>query len=212
MNNFNPLRRPFRYAYVNAALILIGINLLVYLLNNMRPITVGYMAMNPVLVLEHSMFWQVFTYQFVHANFTHLLFNMLAIFFFGTAVERRLGSSEFLLLYLLSGTLSGIASLLFYLATGALSVFLMGASGAVFALLLAYAVLFPRSLIYIWGILPVPAPILVIGYTALEIYNMLTGRNMGVSHLTHLAGFVVCWLYCQIRLGVNPWKIMFPKR
>ena len=115
------------------------------------------LSLNPLYVTKGGMVWQVFTYQFVHANVSHILFNMLGIFFFGVAVERRVGSSEFILFYLLSGTLSGVLSLMVYLASGVDYVFLMGASGAVFSLLLAYATLYPRSIVYLWGIVPIPA-------------------------------------------------------
>ena len=136
---------------------------------------------------------------------------MIGLFFFGTAVERRLGSREFVLAYLLSGTVCGIASLAIYALTGAWGVFLLGASGAVFAILLLYATFFPRSTIFLWGIIPIPAPILVIGYAALETVYMVFGMRSGVAHSTHLIGFAVAWAYSVARFGVNPWKEWFPR-
>jgi membrane associated rhomboid family serine protease len=136
---------------------------------------------------------------------------MLGVFIFGLAVERRVGSKEFLLLYLLSGTLCGILSFLLYSITGTWYVFLMGASGALFALMLAYAVLYPDSIIYLWGLVPIPAPILVLGYAALEIFYMITGSNQGVAHSTHLIGFAVAWVYFLARFGINPAKVWSKK-
>ena len=85
---------------------------------------------------------------------------------------------------------------------------LMGASGAIFAIQLAYAAFFPRSIIYIWGILPIRAPILVLGFASLEVIFLLTGSRGNVAHMTHLAGFGFGWLYFIVRLGINPWRAM----
>lgn len=207
MNFIARIRRPFRYEYWNAALILIGINLLVFLLTYIDPVFELLLAMNPGHVLQDRMYWQLFTYQFVHGSVMHILSNMLGLLFFGMAVERRMGSKEFLLLYLLSGTLCGVFSLALYVLTGTWYVFLMGASGAIFAILLAYAVLYPDSVVYIWGIIPIPAPILVLGYAGLEVFYMIAGMNEGVAHSTHLIGFAVAWVYFLVRFGINPAKV-----
>jgi len=207
MLNRSFIRRPFRYVFWNAALVIVGVNILVFLYLRIFPDEVRFLAMNPAFVVERGMLWQVFTYQFVHGNFSHLFFNMLGLVFFGIAVERRIGSREFILLYLLSGTLCGAFSLLIYVLTGAWYVFLMGASGAIFAVTLAYAVLYPDSVILIWGIIPVPAPILVIGYAAFEVFNLIFASSSGVAHATHLIGYAVAWAYCLVRFGINPWKV-----
>ena len=203
------LKKPFKYAYWNIALILIGINLMVFLLTSSNSNLVPYLALNPLLVLKKGLFWQVFTYQFVHGSFSHLFSNMIGLFFFGMSLERHphIGSKEFLFLYLLSGTLCGVFSLLLYWFTGTWYVFLMGASGAIFAVLLVYAVSYPRSIIYLWAFIPIPAPMLVIGYAAYEIFNLLLRSNSGIAHSAHLIGFGIAWLYCIIRLGVNPIRI-----
>jgi membrane associated rhomboid family serine protease len=207
MNILAFIRKPFRYEFWNTALILVGVNLAVFLLTTFDPTMNRYLSLNPLFVIKGGMYWQIFTYQFVHGNFGHLLSNMIGLVFFGVAVERRTGSKEFLLLYLLSGTLCGVFSFLLYVVTGAWYVFLMGASGAVFAILLAYAVLYPDSIIYIWGIIPVPAPLLVIGYAGIEVVNMLTGANQGIAHSTHLIGFAVAWVYFLVRFAINPAKV-----
>lgn len=200
-------RKPFRYEFRNAALILIGVNMAVFLLTTLYPATSRYLSLNPLFMLQGGMYWQPFTYQFVHGGFGHLLSNMIGLAFFGIAVERKVGSKEFLLLYLLSGTLCGLLSFVIYVVTGAWYVFLMGASGAVFAILLAYAVLYPDSTIFIWGIVPIPAPLLVIGYAAIEVFDMLTGANQGIAHGTHLIGFAVAWVYFRVRFAIDPFKV-----
>ncbi len=207
MNIPTAIRKPFRYEYWNATLVIVGVNLVVYMLTALFPEVSRYLAMNPQFVLKGGMFWQPFTYQFVHGGLWHLLSNMIGLLFFGLATERRLGSKEFVLLYFLSATLCGILSLAIYVLSGAWYVFLIGASGAVFAIVLAYAVLFPGATVYIWGILPIPAPLLVIGYAAIEVFNAVTGSNRGVAHATHLIGFAVCWCYFLVRFGINPAKV-----
>lgn len=212
MSVLTTIRKPFRYEFKNTALMLIGLNLLLYLLTSSSRNLVLLLSLNPLYATRGGMFWQVFTYQFIHGGLGHLISNMIGLLFFGISVERRIGSKEFLLLYLLSGTLCGILSLLVYLATGVTHVFLMGASGAVFAILLAYAVLYPRSIIYLWAIIPIPAPILILGYAIMEMMYLVGGVNTGVAHATHLIGFGVSWLYFLIRFGVNPVRVWFGGR
>jgi membrane associated rhomboid family serine protease len=200
------IRQPFRYQNYSTVYWLIGINILIYVAMyhlDFYDLTF-YLSMIPGLVL-HGWVWTFVTYMFVHGGFTHILFNMLALFIFGIQVEREMGSREFLLFYFITGTLAGMFSFLVYHFTHT-PVMLMGASGAIFAVELAFAVFFPRSIIYIWGILPLRAPVMVLGFTALELFFAITGSKSGVAHLTHLAGFGFAWLYFVIRLGINPWK------
>ena len=204
------IRRPFRYGFHNLAIWLIAINVLVFALEYLFPPVMDYLAMRPILVLN-GFFWQPFTYMFAHANLTHLLVNMLGLLFFGTAIEREMGSKEFIFYYLLTGFLAGLFSFAAYLFLGGANVSLLGASGAVFAVLLAFATLQPNSQILIWGIIPVRAPIMVLGYTAIELVSQVFNSRSGVAHLTHLAGFVFGWLYFLARFGINPWRRFFPR-
>jgi membrane associated rhomboid family serine protease len=211
MNGNSLIRRPFRYDNRNLSIWLIAINVLVFALEYLIPYTYPFLAMTPSLVLSGA-FWQPFTYMFVHdpQSFTHILWNMLGLLFFGTAVERELGSKEFLLYYLLTGLLAGLFSLAAFLAMGT-DIRLLGASGAVFAVQLAFATLQPNAQIYIWGILPLRAPILVLGFTGIELFSQVFGSRSGVAHLTHLAGFAFGWIYFLARFGVNPWRRFFPR-
>jgi len=160
--------------------------------------------MIPSLIIQKFYIWQFVTYMFTHGGFSHILFNMLGLFFFGMQVERRIGSYEFLLFYLLTGVLAGILSFVIYYLTGSYNVILLGASGSIFAILFAFAVYFPNAQIYIMGIFPIRAPLLVIGYTVLELFSQVTSARTGVAHLTHLAGFAFAYLYFIIRLRINP--------
>jgi membrane associated rhomboid family serine protease len=205
----NPLRRPFRYRYDNVTLFLIGINILVFLCQQIfadRYLS-EYLAMIPLAVMS-GWVWQFVTYMFAHGGISHLLFNMLALFIFGTQVERRMGSREFLLYYLITGVLAGVFSFFVYVFTGAYVVRLVGASGAIFAVQLAYAAFFPNAVLYIWGILPLRAPVMVLGFTVLELVSSIFGFRSGVAHFTHLAGFAFGWIYFLARFGINPWKAL----
>ena len=208
----NIIRRPFRYSYENTVFILIGLNILIYLaVHFFRNIPmIPYFAMNPMLVLRRGWVWQFITYMFIHdpRSITHLLFNMLALFIFGRQVEHQMGSREFLLYYFLTGILAGIFSFFAYLFTGNAGVFLMGASGAIFAIQLSFAIFFPSPIIYIWGILPLKAPVMVLVFTGLQIFFMVTGRGGNVAHVTHLAGFAFGWIYFIVRFGIDPWRAM----
>ena len=110
----NKLGKSFPYNYNNYALFIIGINFFVFLLTNLRPGLLVNLAMNPVLVVKSHAYWQFVTYMFAHANMQHIFFNMIGLFFFGFQVERRMGSSEFLLFYFFCGIAAGIFSFIFY--------------------------------------------------------------------------------------------------
>ena len=209
MRRRSVLRRPFRYQHYNVVLWIVGANVIVFALTSFAAGLTNLLAMNPLETTRAGMVWQPFTYMFVHSptNYAHILFNMFGLFIFGTQVENRIGSTEFLVFYLLSGLFAGIISLAVYLVSGAVYIQLLGASGAVFATLLAYATLFPDSTIYLFAILPIKAPALVLGFTALELFRGLSNPASGVAHLTHLAGFVVAFVYFVVRLGINPLRV-----
>lgn len=202
--NRSIVRRPFQYRFYNAAFFIIGINILVFLINNIAPRSLAYMVLSPAYIAQYNWFWQFFTYMFTHGSITHILFNMLGLFFFGSQIERRMGSHEFLLFYLSSGVLAGVFSFIVYSLTGQYNVYLLGASGAVYAVLLAFATYFPSSTIYIMGIIPIRAPVLVLIFTAIAVFSQVFNYGGNVAHLTHLAGFGIAYLYFLVRLGINP--------
>ena len=170
MRIFSFVRKPFSYTYNNVALQLILVNVVIYLLQlyfKQRGINIQYLfGLNPKLFFEKKMFWQIFTYMFLHGNFLHIFFNMLAVFWFGIAIERKMGSKEFLLFYLLCGTLAGLAMGIAYYLLG-IDAPIIGASGALYAVLFAFAILYPDSTIYLYFVLPIPSAILIIGYFVL---------------------------------------------
>lgn len=135
----------------------------------------------PVLILRQP--WTVLTYMFLHGDIWHILFNMMGLFFFGPAVEQQIGSDRFVRLYFLSGISGALLSTVLAPQTG-----IIGASAGVFGIMLAFAHFWPNAPIYIWGILPVPARVLVLVTTALSLYSGITGSRGGVADFAHLGG------------------------
>jgi membrane associated rhomboid family serine protease len=211
MSDYSPVeKRYFPYRYLNVTLILIGINVVVFILTSFRSqfsyIIYGALALIPESVKQNGTFWQVFTYMFVHADMGHIFFNMFALFIFGMRVEQRLGSYEFLAYYLTTGIAAGIVGL-FMPIPG-----LVGASGAIFGVLLAFATLFPNAQILVMFLIPVPAPILVLIYGGFELFYMITGSGGNIAHFAHLAGLAFGFLYFLLRLGINPIKVFTQRR
>lgn len=197
------INRKFVYTYNNVTAILVALNIAVFCITYfLFPRLTYTLALVPSSVYYGHSYWQFVTYMFTHGSISHLLFNMLSLYIFGTAVERRVGSKEFLLYYMLTGTLCGLASYgVYYLANT--NVVLLGASGAIYALLMLFSVLYPRAVIYVFGIIPVPAPVLIILYFVIELFFGMMSFD-GVAHMTHLFGLVFGLLYILIRMRLNP--------
>jgi len=141
--------------------------------------------------------WTLVTYMFLHAGFMHLAFNMLGLYFFGPALERRIGSRDFILLYLMSGATGAVLSFMLIPFTGPVAI--VGASGAVFGVLLGFARYWPDQPIYLMMVLPIPARALVIGLAALSLFSGFSGAASGVAHFAHLGGFLGGWGYLRLR-------------
>lgn len=135
--------------------------------------------------------WTLVTYMFLHGGLTHLLFNMLGLFFFGSRVESRIGSRQFAILYFLSGISGALLSLLLSRNP------ILGASAGVFGVMLAFAHFWPDEPIHIWGVIPVPARILVIITTVFTLWSGFSGTGGGIAHFAHLGGYVGAWLYMR---------------
>jgi membrane associated rhomboid family serine protease len=207
------LRRPLRYRFYNATIILIAINVLLFLFSNYadrQGVSFAFM-LRPIDLFQGGAWWQVVTYMFFHAGWSHLFFNMLALFMFGIQLEQRMGSTEFLLYYFFSGICAGIATGLLFEAMG-VDIRLLGASGAIFAVMLAFAAFFPDARVFVFGILPMRAPTLVLVYAGIEIVSQLFNFRTGVAHLAHLTGLVFGYLYLVVRHGINPFAVFFRRR
>ena len=208
------LRRPLRYSFYNATIILIVVNVLIFLFSYYvdRQGVSAIFLLQPADVFQNGAVWQFVTYMFFHAGWSHLFFNMLALFMFGIQLEQRMGSTEFLLFYFFSGICAGIVTALFFEAMGLGNTYVLGASGAIFAVMLAFAAFFPDARIFVLGILPLRAPMLVVIYAGIEVFSQLINPRSGVAHLAHLTGLAFGYLYLVVRYGMNPIAIFFRRR
>lgn len=161
-------------------------------------VTVAFGGLVPYLVLTPTEIvprvWTLVTYMFVHVGVFHLLFNMLALFFFGPPLEDRWGSNEFIKFYLIAGLGGALLSLVFP------SYSIAGASGAVYGVLVAFAYYWPDNPIYFWGIFPVKAKWLVAFIVGLDLFYAVSGGGGGVARLAHLGGALAAFLYLK-----SPW-------
>ena len=144
--------------------------------------------------------WQLVSYSFLHGGFAHIFFNMLALYMFGSDLERLFGSRFFLAYYF--GCV--VAAALCHLAVtgwiGAPPYPTVGASGGVYGLLLAFAIYFPhRRIVLIFPPIPMPARVFVAVFAALELFFGVTGTQAGVAHFAHLGGMAGGWLTVQYR-------------
>lgn len=180
--------------------LLIAANILVYFVQQQSPDRLQALEFVPTLVLQRP--WTPFTYMFLHADFGHIFFNMLTLFFFGPRVEDRLGGGRFLTLYFMSGLFGAFTWMFMSPLVGTpLNAGLLGASAAGFGVLLAFARLWPRAQLLIWGIVPVQARTLVVILTAVSLF--LGGAGVGnVAHFAHLGGFIGGWLVLRL-IGVR---------
>jgi membrane associated rhomboid family serine protease len=132
--------------------------------------------------------WQLLTYAFVHASVPHLVFNMFGVYMFGSDLERVWGPRRYVAYYLACALSAAASQLLVAGLTGAYYP-TVGASGAIFGLLLAYAMLFPnRTIIPLIPPIPMRAPVFVAVYGGLELLLGVTGTQAGVAHFAHLGG------------------------
>jgi len=139
--------------------------------------------------------WQLLTYGFLHGNLTHLLFNMFALYMFGSEIERLLGERRYLVYYLVCVVGAAVAQLLVMNALNRPPLPTVGASGGVFGLLLAYGMAFPRRrLMLLFPPIPMPAWLFVTLYGLLELYLGVTGSGQGVAHFAHLGGMAAGYL------------------
>jgi len=138
-------------------------------------------------------FWMIVTYMFLHANFWHIFFNMLALWMFGSILEQEWGSKEFLKYYMLTGLGGGLSYALFNMHS---TVPTVGASGAIYGLLAAYAVLFPENIIYVYFVIPLKAKWFALIFGAIEFFSSFS-RESGVAHLAHLGGMAIGYLYLK---------------
>ena len=154
-----------------------------------REFVFNWFSFRPSEMLVHP--WGVVSYMFLHGDFWHLFGNMLVLFFFGPPLESKWGSNEFIKYYMICG-LGGVALSFFFVSYS-----IIGASAAVYGIMLAFAMAWPEAPIYIWGIFPVKAKWLVAFFFLITFTSAFGGAGGGVAHFAHLGGFITGFLYLK---------------
>jgi len=180
---------------------LLIVNVAVYIITSlMIPLglgaPIGWLVLNPRDVTHHLFVWELVTYMFLHQPFPtifHILFNMFALWMFGCELESNWGSRRFLSYYFLTGIGAGLTAVLLSSSP------VIGASGAIYGILLAYGILFPDRMIYMYFLIPVRAKYFVMIMGGIEFLSDLTMPGSAVSHVAHLGGMLVGFLYLRGR-------------
>ena len=200
-------------------------NVVVFLLEqipSLQPLLLAYGALWPIghaqlvqypngeVIASGFQFWQVITYAFLHGGWSHIFFNMFALWMFGGPIEHLLGAKHYTFYYFFCAVTAAIAHMLVahYYTHGFYPT--LGASGAIFGLLVAFGVMYPRlKMFLIFLPIPMPAWVFVIGYILLELFFGVSGYESGVAHFAHLGGAIGGFVLLQYWRGKLPIK---PKR
>jgi membrane associated rhomboid family serine protease len=178
-------------------------NVAIYVLEASNMFNAAAFALWPPGTME-SRFepWQVVTYSFLHANLAHIFFNMFALYMFGGEIERLFGSRFFALYYAAAVVTAAITHLVVTAWMGSPPAPMVGASGGIYGLLLAFGVYFPhRRVVLLFPPIPMPARVFVFGFAALELLLGITQTAAGVAHFAHLGGMLGGFLMIQYRRG-----------
>lgn len=200
-----PRRRSFFYGYFPPGIKwLLIINTVVFLLWSLGGDAVRYnmrvwLALTVAMAVRGLYVWQLFTYMFVHGGTWHLLFNMLALWMFGTQLERDWGTRRFLKYYFYCGIAAGVCVLIVNLLLHDEGTATLGASGAILGVLVAYGVCYPNQTVLMNFLFPIKAKYMVLIYAAIELLSTF-GPNTGVSTVAHLGGMAFGYLYLKGRL------------
>lgn len=180
---------------------LIGANVVMFVITSFVQSLVPYLGLVPAFVVHDFWLWQVATYMFLHGGIFHIVFNMLALWMFGAELERTWGTRYFLKFYFITGIGAGVLTVVFSqlpfgFAQQLQRSIIIGASGSIYGLLLAYALYFPDRPIYMYFVFPIPAKVFVAIMGAIAFFSSLSEAG-GVANATHLGGLLVAYLFLK---------------
>ena len=179
--------------FTNAIKVLVSVNFGIFVLqtlSNAEGLFFPLFGLVPRMVWSELMIWQPFTYLFFHGGIWHVLINMFVLWMFGSELERLWGKNHFLKFYFVTGVGSGLLTMLFSLQS---ITPIVGASGAVYGVLLAYGLTYPNRQIYLYGIIPIKSIWFVIGIGMIAFMSSFNNISQ-VSHITHLSGMLIGYL------------------
>jgi membrane associated rhomboid family serine protease len=204
---------------------LIGANIAMFVATQLFPALLPRLGLVPAYVLGSGWVWQLATYMFLHGGLFHIVFNMLALWMFGAELERIWGTRYFLKFYFVTGIGAGALTVAFSLLPFGFAQQLqhsvvIGASGAVYGLLLGYAMYFPDRRIYMYFVFPIPTRTFVAIIGAIAFFSSLSDAG-GVANATHVGGLLVGYLYLksarmnpllELRYQYSKWKTVRARR
>jgi membrane associated rhomboid family serine protease len=198
----------------NLLLANIGVFILQMFAPGLDRVMIEYFGLVPVLALQHLFIWQFVTYMFLHGGLGHIFFNMFALWMFGVELERTWGTREFLKFYFLTGIAAGLSTALFSWGSNIPTI---GASGAIYGILAAYALFFPDRYVYLYLLFPIKMKYLAIILGVLEFIAARNQAQSGIAHVAHLGGMVVGYFYLRYKyrhwgIGKDFFKNLFRKR
>ena len=176
---------------------LILTNIVVYVLmelSGFKGLIIKTFGLVPAAVWQDFKLWQPFTYLFLHGGLFHIFFNMFVLWMFGKDLETQWGKKEFLRFYFVAGVGAGFITLLFSLSS---YIPVVGASGAIYGLLLAYGLMYPNRMVYLYGIIPLKVKFMVAGLACIAFFASLASQQSNISHLTHLSGMIIGLVYLK---------------
>jgi len=193
-------------------------NIAVFLLQMLAPALndtlVRFFGLVPRLAINHLFIWQFVSYMFLHGGFSHIFFNMFALWMFGVELERLWGTREFLKYYFLTGIFAGLSTALF--SWGSI-IPTIGASGAIYGILAAYALFFPDRYVYMYFLFPIKMKYLALILGLLEFFAAYNQAQSGIAHAAHLGGMVIGFFYLRYKyrqygIGQNFFRNIFRRR
>ena len=185
----NPLLLP------NGVKLLLIINIAVFILMELsgeKSLLFQMFGLIPRAVLQEYKLWQTFTYLFIHGGFIHILFNMFVLWMFGKDLEVDWSKNEFLIFYFVCGIGSGLITVFTSMNS---FVPIVGASGAIYGILVAYGFTYPNRMVYLYGIFSLKVKYMVLGLGIMAFFASLSASQSSVSHITHLSGMVIGFFY-----------------
>lgn len=189
--------------FTDAIKFIISINFLIFILqylSGMEDELFTIFGIVPSKTFGELMLWQPFTYLFFHGGIWHVLINMFVLWMFGSELEKFWGKKEFLRFFFITGIGSGLITILFSLSS---TNPVVGASGAIYGVLLAYGFMFPNRLVYLYFLIPIKVKYLVILIGTIAFFSSLNPGNSNISHLTHLSGMVIGFIYLRSSINWN---------
>ena len=192
--------------------VLLIINIIVFILTelsgNRSKLFLSF-GLVPSMVWTQLKIWQIFTYSFIHGGFFHIFFNMFVLWMFGKDLENQWGTKDFLIYYFVCGMGAGFITALF----GINSIIpVVGASGAIYGLLVAYGFTYPNRLVYLYGLFPLKVKHMVLGLGVIAFFASMSASQSNISHITHISGMIIGLIMMYFNLswsGLKMWYFKF---